>query len=272
MEMTKHASEVNLDLSNKLEDKEYRREFFWSQTSAEIASSLISLRKKRGLSQNEVAVLAGTKQPAISRVERADYDKWNLKTLRTIAEALDARIRVTIEPAEDVVREYDEARPAAASSAASLPADWWLSGGIAPADSPTLCPVPAPPWTPYAAVSGRATLMDLGAKQGLSVVVVGGTTACRSGDVWARLLSQRPPNDPQPLKYEVVSADAEKTGVEKELEAAKRKIESLERQLRGRSSSPLQGLFTQEIQVGDGLIDLGRDNYRSQNNSILLGA
>jgi hypothetical protein len=44
------------------------------------------------------------KQPAISRSEQADYQNWNLNTLRIIAEAQDARIRVLIEAVEDILR------------------------------------------------------------------------------------------------------------------------------------------------------------------------
>ncbi|HEY5363186.1 MAG TPA: hypothetical protein VIJ49_03200, partial [Aestuariivirga sp.] len=45
--------------------------------------------------------------PAISRAERADYNNWSFNTLRRLAEAMDARIRVHIEAAEDVLWEYN---------------------------------------------------------------------------------------------------------------------------------------------------------------------
>jgi transcriptional regulator with XRE-family HTH domain len=69
---------------------------------------LITLRKRRGLNQTEVAEQAGTKQPAISRAEQADYQNRKLETLRAIVEALDGRLRVIIEAAEDVLAEYDD--------------------------------------------------------------------------------------------------------------------------------------------------------------------
>jgi transcriptional regulator with XRE-family HTH domain len=100
------ASPIDLNLPEKLEDREYRRQFFWAETSAGIARDLIKLRKLRGHSQKQLADLTGTKQPAISRIEQADYENWNLRTLRTIADVEDARIRVIIEPAEDVLSEY----------------------------------------------------------------------------------------------------------------------------------------------------------------------
>jgi transcriptional regulator with XRE-family HTH domain len=103
---------IELGLVEKLADRSYRQEFFLTESSALIASQLIELRKRRCLNQTQVAELINTKQPAICRVERADYHNWSFNTLRKIADALDARIRVVIEPAEDVLAEYqDDVRP-----------------------------------------------------------------------------------------------------------------------------------------------------------------
>jgi transcriptional regulator with XRE-family HTH domain len=105
--VTENPYIIDLGIPRKLRDPEYRRKYFLAETSARIAAQLISLRKRRQLNQSQVANLVGTTQPAISRVERADYQSWSFKTLRSIADALDARIRVTIEPMEDVLHEYD---------------------------------------------------------------------------------------------------------------------------------------------------------------------
>lgn len=101
-----HAQSIDLKLSERLRDKEFRKSFFLAEASARIAAQIIALRKKRDLNQSELAALTGTGQPAISRAERADYNNWSFNTLRSIADALDARIRVTIEPAEEVLWEY----------------------------------------------------------------------------------------------------------------------------------------------------------------------
>jgi transcriptional regulator with XRE-family HTH domain len=119
---------IDLGLAKKLKDKNYRQSFFLAESSALIAKQLIALRKRRGLNQTQVADIAGTGQPAISRVERADYRNWSFNTLRKLAEAMDARIRVYIEPSEDVLSEYEQDQasieisvkvPAAAESASS---------------------------------------------------------------------------------------------------------------------------------------------------------
>jgi transcriptional regulator with XRE-family HTH domain len=106
--MTEIAHSIDLDLPHKLRDKAYRRKFFWAETCAHIAKQLVDLRKRRGLNQKQVAEMTGTKQPAISRFEQADYRNRNLNTLLSIADVLDARVRVLIEPSEDILSEYDD--------------------------------------------------------------------------------------------------------------------------------------------------------------------
>ena len=107
--MSDSLPSIDLDLPKKLQDRDYRRQFFLAEASALIAKQLIELRKRRDLTQTDLADLAETGQPAISRAERADYRNWSFNTLRSLAEAMDARIRVLIEPAEDVLAEYGAA-------------------------------------------------------------------------------------------------------------------------------------------------------------------
>lgn len=64
---------------------------------------LRSMRQRRKLNQKQLAERSGTGQSAISRAEQAEYDGWTFKTLVTLAEALDARLRITFEPIEDVI-------------------------------------------------------------------------------------------------------------------------------------------------------------------------
>lgn len=98
---------IDLSVSEKLKrDPEFRRSFFLAESSAKIAQQLINLRKRRKLNQAQIAEMLDTGQPAISRVESADYRNWSFNTLRRLAEAMDARLRVYIEPSEDVIPEY----------------------------------------------------------------------------------------------------------------------------------------------------------------------
>ena len=105
--MVEIAHSIDLKLPQKLKDPGYRRKFFLAEAAARIAAQIIVLRKRRGLNQTQLAELAETRQPAISRAERADYQNWSFNTLRSIADALDARIRVLIEPSEDILCEYE---------------------------------------------------------------------------------------------------------------------------------------------------------------------
>lgn len=99
---------IDLAIPEKLRDPDYRRDFFLAETSAQIARQLIELRKLRELSQTDLALKIGTRQAGVSRVESADYGNWSFNTLRKIAEVLDARLKVIIEPAEAILHEYIE--------------------------------------------------------------------------------------------------------------------------------------------------------------------
>lgn len=106
--MSAIAHSIELDLAERLRnDPEFRREFFHAEASAKIAEQLISLRKRRGYTQAELAGLARTGQSAISRYERADYQNWTINTLRIITDALNGRLRVVIDAVEDVLVEYE---------------------------------------------------------------------------------------------------------------------------------------------------------------------
>jgi DNA-binding XRE family transcriptional regulator len=61
---------IDLDIAERLRaDAEFRQAYFLAESSGMIARQLIGLRKRRGLSQTEIAKQLDTRQPAISRVE-----------------------------------------------------------------------------------------------------------------------------------------------------------------------------------------------------------
>jgi transcriptional regulator with XRE-family HTH domain len=98
---------ISLGLRELLRDPIRRQEFFKAITQDEIASQIRSLRKKRKLNQTEFARLSDMKQSAVSRIEQAGYSSWTLTTLFRVADALDARWRVILEPAEQAIEEYE---------------------------------------------------------------------------------------------------------------------------------------------------------------------
>lgn len=70
---------------------------------------MLRLRRLRGLTQEELAERMGTKQPAIARLERG-HENTTLKTLVAVAEALDATVRIDLDPVELLGREPQYAR------------------------------------------------------------------------------------------------------------------------------------------------------------------
>jgi len=97
---------TDLRLIEDLKDKGFRSQFFRAELELSIPSQLKTLRKKRQLNQTQLAQLLGTQQSAISRIERSDEMNLELETLLRLADALDARLSVKMEPAEDVIYEY----------------------------------------------------------------------------------------------------------------------------------------------------------------------
>jgi transcriptional regulator with XRE-family HTH domain len=64
----------------------------------ELLESIIKARESAGLTQEELAKRIGTKQPALSRLERGGFQKANIETLRKIAEALDVKLVIKFQP------------------------------------------------------------------------------------------------------------------------------------------------------------------------------
>jgi ribosome-binding protein aMBF1 (putative translation factor) len=64
----------------------------------ELLESMLSLRKRAGMTQQRLAEKIGTKQPALSRLEQGGFKKTSMETLSKIAGALDARLVVRLEP------------------------------------------------------------------------------------------------------------------------------------------------------------------------------
>jgi transcriptional regulator with XRE-family HTH domain len=95
-------NETNFDryLARKLQDPDFRRRFEEADKAWDIALQLTALRKARGLTQQQVADLLGTKQQAIARLEDPSYAGHSLSMVRKYVEALGAIIDVTIVPAE----------------------------------------------------------------------------------------------------------------------------------------------------------------------------
>ena len=73
--------------------------------NAKVAQLIYEARMEAGLTQEELALLVGTKQPNIARLEDADYEGHSLSMLQKIADALDRRIEITLPPRQHYPQE-----------------------------------------------------------------------------------------------------------------------------------------------------------------------
>lgn len=74
---------------------------FIEKQSFTIASQVAFFRKRRGMSQAQLASLCKMKQPTIARLETTPDNQWRLRTIARICAALDCRLRADLIKSED---------------------------------------------------------------------------------------------------------------------------------------------------------------------------
>ena len=84
-------------LVKEFDDKEYAHAYMEEHSNMAIAAQIKTLREQRGLTQKQLAELAGMKQERICALEDVDYDAWTIKVLRRIAKAFDLTVKVSFE-------------------------------------------------------------------------------------------------------------------------------------------------------------------------------
>ena len=87
-------------LEKQLKDPDFAARFKRAGEAWEVALQIAGLREQAGLSQNDLAKLLKTSQQQISRLESPGYEGHSLSTLRRVADALHARVRIVFEPVE----------------------------------------------------------------------------------------------------------------------------------------------------------------------------
>ena len=95
------------NLMEEFLDPEYRQAYADDYLNTYVATQIRVLREQRGLSQEALANLIGTKQSGISRLENVNYSSWKTDTLRRIAHALDVRLKISFETYGDLLFESD---------------------------------------------------------------------------------------------------------------------------------------------------------------------
>ena len=76
----------------KMKNPEFKKAWHDLDAEFDFLESMIEAREKAGVTQEELARKIGTKQPALSRLERGGFKKATVETLNKIAEALDSRL------------------------------------------------------------------------------------------------------------------------------------------------------------------------------------
>ncbi len=85
-------------LATQLRDPVFAARFDEARAAWDVALQIAALRRQAGLSQKELARALHTSQQQISRLESPGYEGHSLNTLRRVAQALHARVRVVFEP------------------------------------------------------------------------------------------------------------------------------------------------------------------------------
>lgn len=83
-------------LDKKLANPKFRKAFRQEYEKLSIGEQLLRLRLEAGMTQAEVAKKVGTTASAISRYENAEYDRYELQTLRKIVEACGGVLRISM--------------------------------------------------------------------------------------------------------------------------------------------------------------------------------
>ncbi len=91
---------LNSYIDEQMKNPEFREE--WGKLDPEfvLIESILRAREKAGLTQAELARRVGTKQPALSRLERGGFRTATVDTLKRIAHALDSELVITLQPLE----------------------------------------------------------------------------------------------------------------------------------------------------------------------------
>jgi predicted XRE-type DNA-binding protein len=79
-----------------LQDPEILKEYEGLKPKYNMIQSLIKRRNQLCMSQSQLARVVGTKQPAISRLERGEYNNITLSTLIKVANALDLDLDISL--------------------------------------------------------------------------------------------------------------------------------------------------------------------------------
>jgi|JI102314DRNA_FD_contig_31_9732423_length_1197_multi_7_in_0_out_0_2 transcriptional regulator with XRE-family HTH domain len=91
-------SELAEQLTSEFSDKAYAHAYMEEHVNMALAAQIKALREHRGLTQEQLAELAGMKQERVCALENIEYSAWTMKTLRKLARAFDTHLSVEFTP------------------------------------------------------------------------------------------------------------------------------------------------------------------------------
>jgi transcriptional regulator with XRE-family HTH domain len=93
--------DFNQYLQEQFQDEAFTRQYYRQATYFRLADQMIMLRKRRGLTQKELAQKANTTQAVVSRLENVSV-RPSLESIVNLAEALGAVVEVRLVPVEEL--------------------------------------------------------------------------------------------------------------------------------------------------------------------------
>ena len=94
-----------------LKDKTVRAEYEKLLPEYELARSIIEQRLRKKMTQGDIAQKAGIPQSTVSRIEGLTHGLPKLATLKKIAEALDAKLIIKLQPKDSYIISAKEEKP-----------------------------------------------------------------------------------------------------------------------------------------------------------------
>ena len=83
-------------IEEKLKDPKFKKKFLEETYRLSIAEQLIKIRLDAGFTQETLAKKIGTTASAISRYESANYDCYEINTIRKIVDACGGKLKIHI--------------------------------------------------------------------------------------------------------------------------------------------------------------------------------
>ncbi len=85
-------------IEENMKDPKFKKAWHDLDEEFELLEEIIKARECAGLTQDELARKIGTKQPALSRLEKGGIKKATVETLNKIAEALNMELIIKFKP------------------------------------------------------------------------------------------------------------------------------------------------------------------------------